>query len=159
MRKLLNSKYFKLIFYVTCFIAFSFLGSLMEYLFGFFGGTGFAYNRMVEYFFHIKIYFIPYYGTTSLILLMSERFLDKRKIKFVYRGLLIGIIITIWELISGLFTLSTIGINFWDYSSQPFNFLGVISLKMSLLWVGVGYLFSLIYQYILKPVYLKLRKN
>ena len=126
------------------------MGSLIEYIFGFFGGTGIAYDRGLFEMFNIKIYFISFYGLVGLSLVFLENFLIKHKIKFIFHGLFDALLIILWELIGGLFSIATSGHAFWDYSKQPFNFLGIISLQMSLIWVVVGYFFSFIYKFIIK---------
>jgi uncharacterized membrane protein len=143
----------KLLKYFIYFIIFSFLGSIIESLFGFFGGTGIAYDRGLFEMFNIKIYFISFYGLVGLSLIFLENFFEKRnkhKIKIIYQGLLNALLIVLWELIGGLFSIATSGHAFWDYSKQPFNFLGIISLQMSLIWIVVGYFFSLIYKFIIR---------
>jgi uncharacterized membrane protein len=121
----------------------------MEYLFGFFGGKGIAYDRGLYLLFNVKLFFIPFYGAVGLILIKFEKFFDKKKIKFIYRGFLDAIIILSWELIGGLFSIILFGHSIWDYSNHILNFLGIISLQMFLVWVIVAYLFSLLYRYII----------
>jgi uncharacterized membrane protein len=145
----------KLLKYFIYFIIFSFMGSLIEYLFGFFGGTGIAFDKALYEMFNIKFYFIPFYGIVGLTLIFFENFfekINKHKIKFIYQGLLNGIVIVSWELVGGLFSIFIYGHNFWDYSNQSLNFMGIISLQMSLLWVVMGYFFSFIYQILIKKI-------
>jgi len=136
--------------YLIYFVIFSLMGSLIEYLFGFFGGTGIAYDRGLYEIFNIKLYFISFYGLVGLSLIFLENFLRKHKIKFIFHGLLNALLIVLWELVGGLFSIATSGHSFWDYSQQPLNFMGIISLPMSLLWIVVGYFFSFIYKFIIK---------
>lgn len=142
----------KFVKYLLYFVIFSFLGSLMEYLYGFAGGTGINYDRGLNYFFDIKIFFIPYYGIISLILLFFDKFMEDKKIKILYWGILNAVIITAWEFISGLFCLIVLNERFWDYSNARLNFLGIISVPMFLRWIAIGYLFTFIYKGILKKV-------
>jgi uncharacterized membrane protein len=136
--------------YFIYFIIFSFIGSLIEYLYGFIGGTGIAYDRTLYELTNIKIFFISFYGLVCLSLILFEKFLNKKKIKTIYYGLLNGILIVCWELVGGLFSISLFGHNFWDYSKQPFNFYGIISIEMFLFWVLAGYIFSFIYKFIIE---------
>lgn len=46
-----------------------------------------------------------------------------------------GIAITITELFAGIIFNIILGLNVWDYSHLPFNFLGQICLLYSFLWV------------------------
>jgi uncharacterized membrane protein len=143
----------KLLRYLIYFIIFSFIGSLIEYIFGFFGGTGVAYDRGLFEMFNIKIYFISFYGLVGLSLIFFENLFDKinkQKIKFIYQGLLNGALIVLWELVGGLFSIAVYGHSFWDYSNQPLNFMGIISLPMSLIWILAGYSFSFIYKFVIK---------
>ena len=144
----------KFLKYFIYFIIFSFLGSLIEYLFGFFGGAGIAYDKAIYEMFDLKIYFISFYGLVGLSLVGFNNFIEKReeKIKFFYRGLFNGILIVSWELIGGLFSIFVYGHAFWNYSSQPLNFMGIISLRMALLWTVAGYFFSFIYEFIIKKI-------
>ncbi len=146
-----KSKFLK---YLIYFVIFSFLGSLMEYLFGFFGGAGIAYDKAIYEMFNLKIYFISFYGLVGLSLVFFNNFMEKRKkkIKFFYRGLFNGILIVSWELIGGLFSIFVYGHSFWDYSNHPFNFMGIISLRMALLWIVAGYFFSLAYKLIIRKI-------
>jgi uncharacterized membrane protein len=147
--KIKKRKINQYLLYLFYFIIFSFAGSLMEYLFGFVGGRGVAYDKALYLLFNVKLFFIPYYGAAGLILIYFENLFDKKKIKFVYRGFLNAIIILAWELIGGLFSLVIFGQKLWDYSNHFINFFGIISLQMFLLWIVVGYLFSLLYRHII----------
>lgn len=140
----------KIIRYSIYFIIFSFVGSLVEYFFGFFGGTGVAYYRSLYELFNIKIYFIPFYGIIGIILILFGRIFDKKKISIYYRGFLNGLLIIAWELIGGLFTIIVFGHNMWNYTEHLLNFKGIISVQMSLLWIAAGYVFSWVYEYAIK---------
>jgi uncharacterized membrane protein len=143
----------KLLRYLIYFIIFSLTGSLIEYIFGFFGGTGIAYDRGLYEMFNIRIYFISFYGLVGLSLIFLENFfekLKKHKMKIIYQGLLNAALIVLWELVGGLFSIATSGHAFWNYSQQPLNFMGIISLQMSLIWIVVGYLFSFVYKFVIK---------
>lgn len=50
------------------------------------------------------------------------------------------IIITIIELLSGLFLNIYLGLNIWDYSNQPFNFMGQICPQFSIIWCALSVL-------------------
>ena len=45
-----------------------------------------------------------------------------------------SIIITIIELLTGLFLNVYLGLNVWDYSNQPFNFMGQICPQFCIIW-------------------------
>ena len=45
-----------------------------------------------------------------------------------------AVIITIIELLPGLFLNVYLGLNVWDYSNQPFNFMGQICPQFCIIW-------------------------
>lgn len=49
-----------------------------------------------------------------------------------------GVVITVGELITGLIVNIWLGLDVWDYSALPFNFLGQICLSFSVLWFFVA---------------------
>ena len=48
-----------------------------------------------------------------------------------------GIFITTGEFITGIIVNCWLGLNVWDYSNLPFNFMGQISLYFTLLFMGL----------------------
>ena len=58
-----------------------------------------------------------------------------------------SLLMTLLELLGGLFFIHVMHIKLWDYSDVPFNYKGIICLKFSILW-GVG---SLFYLYFINP--------
>lgn len=54
--------------------------------------------------------------------------------------ILSSLIIDLSELISGIYLNIYLGLNVWDYSDLPYNFLGQVSLEFSVIW----FFFSLI---------------
>ncbi|MCK5043996.1 hypothetical protein KAR52_03285 [Candidatus Pacearchaeota archaeon] len=131
--------------YSIYFVIFSFLGALLEYLFGLIMGNPVFYFRSLYLITGLKIPFIPFYGGVFLILILFQNFLSKKKIPFYSWGLLNTILIISWELLWGLIGLYIFKRLIWDYSTHILNFMGIISLPMFLLWVAGGYVFSLIY--------------
>ena len=45
-----------------------------------------------------------------------------------------AVIITVIELLTGLFLNVYLGLNIWDYSNQPFNFMGQICPQFCIIW-------------------------
>ena len=45
-----------------------------------------------------------------------------------------AVIITVIELLTGLFLNVYLGLNVWDYSNQPFNFMGQICPQFCIVW-------------------------
>lgn len=59
------------------------------------------------------------------------RFYDKK----IWQQILIGgTVITLAELFSGIVLNLMLHLNIWDYSNDPFNFMGQIELKNCILW-------------------------
>jgi len=65
----------------------------------------------------------------------------------VYKLILIFIVPTLVEFLTGYLDLKLKKVRLWDYSEERFNFMGLICLRFSLYW----FLFSLIYYYFLLP--------
>ena len=61
--------------------------------------------------------------------------------------ILMGISMTLIELIGGLFFLKFGGIRLWDYSDVKYNYKGVVCLRFSIIWTLLG----AIYYYIVAP--------
>ncbi len=146
-------KKYPLLKYIFFFLFFSFAGFLLEFFFGIIRGkSSIPYDQTLYQIFGIKSVFIPFYGEGALVLILFEKFLDRKKIKFFLRGFLDGLIIIAWELTGGALAILLLNERFWDYSNHPFNFFGIISLNMSIIWIFVGYLFSFIYRKIIKKL-------
>lgn len=136
----------KLFKYLIMFIAFSFLGAFVESMFGLIsGGHVFFYWRSLYLVTSLKIPFIPFYGIIFLLLFQFQEYLNKKNVPFVYWGILNAFLILFYEFIFGVIGLLIFNKLIWDYSTHIFNFMGVISLSMFLLWIVGGYVFSLIY--------------
>ena len=61
-----------------------------------------------------------------------------KTLKFVYRMIAAGIIITIIEVVFGQIVNRWLSLNVWDYSSIPFNLGGQICLSYTVLWCFVS---------------------
>lgn len=136
--------------FIIYFIIFSFVGAFIEFCSRFIGGKGIYYDQGLNIFFGHKIPFIPVYGIGGAILVLVQDYLLEKKVNHILFGFVNGVVITIIELISGYFSLFVFGKIFWSYSKQLFNFEGIISFPMFILWVLVGYIFSIIYILIIK---------
>jgi len=148
-------KYHNFLKYVLLIIIFSFAGALLELLWSYIlTGNVDIFDKGIFYYFGWKIFFIPFYGVAGLILIFFEKLMDKRKVKIKlrYKGLLIGLFINIFELVTGLFCLLILKHQFWNYSNLPFNFLGIISIPTAINWVIIGYLFTLLYHFVIKKL-------
>ena len=56
------------------------------------------------------------------------------------------------ELAMGLFYRHVLGVNFWDYSGQPFNLRGLVCLRFALYWTGL----ALVLIYLIDPLVIPL---
>ncbi len=65
----------------------------------------------------------------------------------VYKVVLIFIVPTLVEFLTGYLDLKIKKVRLWNYSKEKFNFMGLICLRFSLYW----FLISLIYYYYLMP--------
>jgi uncharacterized membrane protein len=142
-------KFPKFIKYFLAFVLFSFLGFIIEYIYGCIVGDPFLYDKFFYDQFRLFLPFIPIYGLGGMILLFLAGYMEKKKIKFAYRGLINALIITIWEFIGGIFTYLFLSKIYWDYSSHFLN-LTFISLQVFIMWLVAGYLFSWVYSIAIK---------
>ena len=54
--------------------------------------------------------------------------------------ILSSLIITALELVTGIIVNKWLGLQIWDYSGQPFNFMGQICLLFSVIWFFLSYI-------------------
>ena len=69
---------------------------------------------------------------------INEKGAASRRIPLLAQGFFASILITAFELAAGVVLNIWLGLNIWDYSDLPFNFLGQICLRFSLIWIAVG---------------------
>lgn len=74
-------------------------------------------------------------GFVLTALYSINKVLHKRSI--LLRALLGGCVITLAEFTVGCIVNLWLGMNVWDYSSQPFNLLGQICLRFFLIWIFI----------------------
>lgn len=103
---------------------------------------------------------IPVYGLRCVLIifimrLVFNRFKVPRWLKIVFTFLISMIVLTIMELLGGIFIEKVFGKIFWDYSDLKFNIGHYIALEISLVW-GI---MSLVVIYLIKPVMDKLIKK
>lgn len=92
------------------------------------------------------------YGVGSIIIIvLSDNILKKRHLNKFLRFIILFfscfMILTLVELLGGLFIEKFFGVSFWDYTKYRFNVGKYISLEMSLLWV----LASVLFVFVLRP--------
>ncbi len=140
--------------YFFAFVLFSFLGFIIEYIYGCIVGDPFLYDKFFYDQFRIFVPLLPIYGFGGMILFVLGGYMEKNKIPFVYKGIINGLILTLWEFIGGIFCLLVLNKMYWDYSSHFLN-LTFVSLPIIIAWIIAGYLFSFFYSTIWKNKKLK----
>ena len=96
--------------------------------------------------------YLPIYGLGLVIVTALHLFLSRYNLNPIITILLMGLFMTLLELITGLIFLK-LRIRLWDYRNYPFNFKGVICLHMSLIWTALGALYYyLLADYITKAL-------
>jgi uncharacterized membrane protein len=93
------------------------------------------------------------YGVGSIIIIiLSDNILKRSHLNKFLRFLILFfscfIILTLIELLGGLFIEKIFGVSFWDYTKYRFNVGKYICLEISLLWVVA----SMFFVFILRPV-------
>lgn len=85
----------------------------------------------------------PLYGFGILILYL----VSSLEISIYYKLLLILVLMTLIEYITGLIFIKFFKIKLWDYSNKKFNIQGIISLEFSFYWLILG----VIYIFLINP--------
>jgi uncharacterized membrane protein len=125
---------------VWAFIAFGFLGWIVESLLK----QQLTYDHMLFNFFGVKLPFLFIYALAGIFLILLENRL--RNIPYILRVLMLALIITAYELVSGLIGQLT-GYRYWDYSRHPLSIMGYISLYSFLWWLMWMIIFDATYTY------------
>ena len=99
----------------------------------------------------------PVYGVGSIIIiLISDRVLKNGKVNVFFRFLLLFVscflLLSLAELVGGLFIEKVFGFSFWDYSKYKFNIGKYICLEISLIWGIISILFLFIRPFIDKII-------
>lgn len=114
------------------FFTYSFLGWILETIYciltlGVFNKRGFLYGPVC-----------PIYGFGAVILIES---LKKIKTNTLGKFFISMIAFTIFEYVVSVILESLFGLRWWDYTGEPFNFQGRISLAFSIAWGIIGVIF------------------
>lgn len=125
------------------FIIGGFLGFFVDSFYRSFRRRRFTHAGYFSYIFDTTIPFLPIYGfgLVALYLLSTILIGQNLFIKF----LVYAIILSLIELISGLFTKLTLGVRLWDYSKHRFNLFGIIDLKHSIIWGLMGVVIDILF--------------
>lgn len=131
------------------------IGSLVGYIIEVFFRRFVSQHRWVNPGFMVGPY-IPLYGFGVVILYgLSNINLSFMNITYpwqvVIKIVLIGIMMTLIELIAGLIFIRGLHIKLWDYSDRWGNFKGVICPLFSFIWLLVG----VAYYFLINPVLVK----
>lgn len=128
-------------YYLNYFFIFSILGHFIESFFYSSGNSGILYG-----------YWTPIYGIGTIIILLINKFIDKFKIKKVFKIFLLFlgsmIILSTIEVIGGYLIKWIFNQELWDYSNHKFNIGKYTSIEMSLIW-GLS---SILLIYFIKPI-------
>lgn len=153
----------KKIWFVYCFIVFSFIGFLYEVI------LSIVLNRICDPGFLVGPYLLVY-GITivSVYLLLGSRknkngvikiMTNHRKTNIVVTSiiymLISGGIVTLVELISAFALDVNFNVRLWDYSVMPMNYNGYISIPTSLLWI---FIIPIIMNFLFDPIYEVIKK-
>lgn len=124
----LNQKQKKVLY----FFVYAFLGWVLETIYcvvtlGVFNKRGFLYGPIC-----------PIYGFGAIILITCLENIKTNKIGKFFISL---IAFTAFEYVVSVVLESLFGLRWWDYTNEPFNFQGRISLAFSMAWGVIGVVF------------------
>ena len=128
--------------FVFIFYCGSSLGWIIELFF-----RRFAHGKWVNPGFLVGPY-LPIYGLGLAIMTSIHVFLDNYDIHPIFAILLMGLCMTLLELVGGLIFLKA-GVRLWDYRDRKFNYKGVICPTFTIIWTLAG---ALYYFFLATPV-------
>ena len=105
------------------------------------------YGKLVNPGFLVGPY-LPIYGFGLLSITILHNILMRFDLHPVIAILLMGLVMTLIELIGGLFCLSQ-KVKLWDYSDKWLNYKGIICPEFSIIWTIVG---ALYYYFLAEPM-------
>lgn len=117
---------------ILYFFIYSFLGWILETAYciltlGVFNKRGFLYGPVC-----------PIYGFGAVILIQS---LKNIKTNTIGKFFIAMLTFTIFEYIVSVVLEDLFGLRWWDYTNEPFNFQGRVSLAFSIVWGIIGVIF------------------
>lgn len=92
--------------------------------------------------------YLPIYGMGLSLLTFVHLLLQNTDINDIWEILIMGLIMTLLELITGLIFLKQ-KIRLWDYRDRRFNFKGVICPTFTIIWTAIG---AIYYFFLSEPV-------
>lgn len=105
------------------------------FLFGVGGATYYTIELLWRGYSHISMLIL---GGICFVLLGLINELLPWDMGLLWQSLIGSGVVTILELITGLIVNVHLGLNVWDYSNLPLNFMGQISVVYTLLWVPLS---------------------
>lgn len=81
--------------------------------------------------------YLPIYGFGLSLLTLAHLILQNHNVYHIFEILILGLIMTLLELITGLLFLKQ-GIRLWDYRDRKYNYKGVICPLFTVIWTIVG---------------------
>ena len=86
--------------------------------------------------------YLPIYGLSLTLMTGMHVFFEAHNILPIYQVILMGLSITLIELVGGLIFLKQ-GVRLWDYRDRKFNFKGVICPLFTMIWIMMGAIYYL----------------
>lgn len=86
--------------------------------------------------------YLPIYGLSLTLMTGMHLWFESHEILPIYQIILMGLSITLLELISGLIFLKQ-GVRLWDYRDRKFNYKGVICPLFTVIWIIMGAIYYL----------------
>lgn len=93
--------------------------------------------------------YLPIYGLSLTLMTGMHILFESINMDAIYQYILMGLSITLIELIGGLIFLKQ-GVRLWDYRDRKFNFKGVICPLFTIIWILMG---ALYYYFIAQRVF------
>ena len=122
----------KLLYFMFLFFVGSILGYFLELFY-----RRIRHKKWINPGFFVGPY-LPIYGSGLCIISLIYNELSIVNLSGFVIILLIGISMTLIELITGLIFLKFGGIRLWDYSNMKYNYQGIICIRFFLIWMVLG---------------------
>ena len=81
--------------------------------------------------------YLPIYGLSLTLMTGMHLYFEAHNIHSIYQAILMGLSITLLELIGGLIFLKQ-GVRLWDYRDRKWNYKGVICPLFTMIWILMG---------------------
>ena len=149
-KKKINQAFLLSIFFIIS----SFLGWCLEQVIHLLRHQEISYDVAFYQLTGLKIPFLIIYGFGGLMMIflsrLMERYFGKDHKYILLKVFAQAVMLIIYEFIIGFISLYFIHYRYWDYSGEPFNFLGIISIYSFLGWFILSGTFEIIKYFINK---------